>query len=284
MNLIEKNELLKSRWNSSAGPRQTKTVDDKIQKLLLMPQQQIHLCGILGKHEYEIIQTTFGFRKDPIVEGSWQDQILDLYLNFAIDFQFNISRENFKTLNAKLDEILTEAESLIVVIDERITEEEEIIKDNCSKADIAENINIRNLKEAKIEKKWQPIFAKIAGAQAVIIAEYHKDNSQPQADYFSSRCVRTVAIGGRYGKRENFKQIRQSAENFLKIIKEENRISQLEEFREKYAFGLGYYISDHGWGKCGTGWLFRTYDINSTTLKSFENIEDMISEVNSFNV
>lgn len=53
------------------------------------------------------------------------------------------------------------------------------------------------------------------GTLALITAEWKEDNSDLQSDYVDSRTALTVAIGWRFGKREDFKQLRAAAETFL---------------------------------------------------------------------
>ena len=58
------------------------------------------------------------------------------------------------------------------------------------------------------------IARKPAWAEALIVAELEQDTSEIQSDYFGSRTVRTVAIGWRKGKKDDFKQYRAAAGRF----------------------------------------------------------------------
>lgn len=56
---------------------------------------------------------------------------------------------------------------------------------------------------------WVP-----ARIEAAIVAEYVQDESDPMTDYFSSRVERTVIIGWKTTKREDFRKLRQAAARF----------------------------------------------------------------------
>ena len=51
-------------------------------------------------------------------------------------------------------------------------------------------------------------------AQALIVAELAQDDCDSQTDYFATKTLRTVAIGWRTGKREDFRQLRKAAAGF----------------------------------------------------------------------
>jgi predicted RNA methylase len=110
-----------------------------------------------------------------------------------------------------------------------------------------------------------------AAAKGIIYAEYHVDDSDVMTDYFASHSTRTVAIGWRYGTREDFRALRAAAAGFPETahMADEDTLKawQVErngrawgelEHRENYSMGMGNYLSDHGWGKSGSGWIVKS--------------------------
>ncbi len=65
------------------------------------------------------------------------------------------------------------------------------------------------LSKAEIEAKMRT-----AGAERIILAEFHVNESDLQSDYFGGRTGRVVVIGFGKGKRENFRQLRAAAGKF----------------------------------------------------------------------
>jgi hypothetical protein len=110
------------------------------------------------------------------------------------------------------------------------------------------------------------------------------------SDYISSRTVLTVAIGWRFGKREDFAQLRAAAVRFLRsgatfegqcrgrhygagtcnhdqttahpypITPSEAEVEKVTEHRDNYSMGAGNYLSTFGSARGGTGWVFRSDD------------------------
>ena len=86
-------------------------------------------------------------------------------------------------------------------------------------------------------------------AKAVIVAELHKDDSDPITDYFGYRTTRRVILGFSTHTKDLFSEMRKHAVNFEKTahLAEEN---EGYEHREKYTGGAGYYLGKsiyRGW-------------------------------------
>ncbi|MDR1120681.1 MAG: fusion protein [Dysgonamonadaceae bacterium] len=95
-------------------------------------------------------------------------------------------------------------------------------------------------------------------AQAVIIACEREDESDSQADYFSSKTVRTMILGFSTHTKNNFQEMRGYAVNFEETtyLTEKN---EDYEYRENYTGGHGYYLGESKY----RGWIIekeRIYD------------------------
>lgn len=98
---------------------------------------------------------------------------------------------------------------------------------------------------------------KPADAVGVIIADFKKDKSDPQSDYFGSSVTRTVILAFTNKKRDDFNEMRRAAARCP--IQEVNKFSVKptkpedaneywspeDEHREKYSMGAGYYLGDY---------------------------------------
>jgi hypothetical protein len=88
-----------------------------------------------------------------------------------------------------------------------------------------------------------------ADAKAIIIAEFHIDESDSMTDYFGYRTERTVILGFSKHTKDLFSEMRKYAANFegTLFLAEENKEY---EHREKYSGGGGYYLGEsrnRGW-------------------------------------
>ena len=163
--------------------------------------------------------------------------------------------KNYKDIIEDMTEALNELKQNRPVVDERITKEED--EENRQK------IALRDMEYKKIQDQRQQMrdeLLKLApsGAHSVVVAELTKDASDPMTDYFASHTEKTVAIGFRYGQREDFKQLQECAKGFLS----EEDYAKITEHRDNYSMGRGNYLSDHGWGGSGSGWIIRSYPLD----------------------
>ncbi len=97
-----------------------------------------------------------------------------------------------------------------------------------------------------------------ADAQAVIIACEREDNSDPYTDYFSASTVRRVILGFSTHTQNNFKEMRNHAENFGETAYLSEKNTEYEH-RENYTGGHGYYLGESKY----SGWIIekaRIYD------------------------
>lgn len=101
-------------------------------------------------------------------------------------------------------------------------------------------------KEAEIIKeKGKKIFEenKPATAQAVIIANHNRDESDLMSDYFGYSTERTVILAFSDHTRDLFSEMRKACLNTdIKEIRELAESPKEYEHREKYSMGSGYYL------------------------------------------
>ena len=120
---------------------------------------------------------------------------------------------------------------------------------------------------------------KPADAIGVIIAEFKKDESDPQSDYFHASVERTIILAFTNKKRDDFNEMRKAAANCP--IPEINKFSikpekpadaseyweAPDEHREKYSMGNGYYLGDY---KNSNG-----INISKSTYVNLDNCPDL---------
>jgi hypothetical protein len=88
-----------------------------------------------------------------------------------------------------------------------------------------------------------------ADVQAVIIAEFHEDDSEPMTDYYGYHATRRVILGFSSHTKDLFSEMRKHAANFEATahLAVENK---KYEHREKYTGGAGYFLGEskyYGW-------------------------------------
>jgi hypothetical protein len=168
-------------------------------------------------------------------------------------FGWLVSKKNAKEIVAAFEEATKEAAKSRPIKDERRTrEEDQRVKEVVAEVDAKRKVETDGRKAVTDElRSLAPEWATCA-----IVAELKEDTSDPQSDYFSNRTVRTVAIGWRTGKREDFKQLRKAAAAFLPE-------TEWEERRDNYSLGAGNYLSDHGWDGAGSGWVVKSRELSS---------------------
>lgn len=101
------------------------------------------------------------------------------------------------------------------------------------------------------EKMWKEFTPE--WAKGYLVAEYHKDKSDPMTDYFAYVVTETVLLGFSKSDRNNFSEMRKLAATFPETAHLAG--SEGVEHRENYSGGLGYYLSRN----CGrhSGWVIR---------------------------
>jgi hypothetical protein len=91
-----------------------------------------------------------------------------------------------------------------------------------------------------------------AGVKSVIVAELHRDESEPMTDYYGYSTERTVILGFSNHTKDLFSEMRKYAGNFEEtaFLAEDNR---KYEHREKYSMGAGYYLGESKY----SGWIVK---------------------------
>lgn len=247
------------KWTGTAGPRQAKDLSKAVSTLLSEGRTRTERTGVIGGEEHDF--TTMSMM------GPVRDEVTALDEAIRVKYGYAVTRENVRDIIADYAAALPEARKSRPVEDNRRSQEEDAGLKAAQAARDAEYQAQQDVKDAILNQ----VMAKAPrGAKALIVAEYRQDASDIQTDYFASHTARTVAIGFRYSSREDFRALRAAAAQFpetahmadeetLKAWQGERGRGELEH-RENYSMGMGNYLSDHGWGKSGTGWIVRSCD------------------------
>lgn len=238
------------KWrNVDAGPRQVKDLQTAISHLSREGATHDELSGVVGGAEHT---TTYWVP----IGGGMRPEVLALDEAIREKYGYEVTRKNVRAIVADYEAALPEAAKSRKVVDSRRTAEED--------AEI-------RAKVAEHEAGWQAqrddqavllkqVMAKApANAQALIVAQLMEDTSEPQTDYFANKTTRSVAIGFRTGKREDFRQLHAAAAQFPETAE-----TTFEERRDNYSMGKGNYLSDHGWDGAGSGWVVKSYTFPAT--------------------
>lgn len=188
--------MIATKWTSQSGPRQTKAVNEALNKLQWRGKTRIEL-GDYGPRE---LTQVFSNPSEACQQAMAQ---------IGEKYGYEITAENYRAIVADLQEATANLE--LPVDDVRSTEQE-----RQERAAILEN-NRKEQEErtAKIKESSATILAKKPDwAEAVIVAELDEDDSDSMTDYFNHKTVRRVVIGWRKGKRESFPQLRKAAAQF----------------------------------------------------------------------
>ncbi len=275
----------RTRWTvDGAGPIQLKRVTDLLSTLHGVARSTVELHGVTGAEEWSIVRRRFAltgpYTRD---ETTAATEAIDA-LGEAVGerFGWRVTRENAREIVEALAAAVAQGEKLRPVEDHRTTAEQEA-------ADHAEREQVAKVAEAEREReraageaRLAPILAKAKGAAALIVAEYHVDTSDLMSDYHANKTTRTVAIGARYGRREDFRQLHAAAARFAETahlaseatlrawLAERSPGADLGyiakdagEHRENYSMGRGNYLSDHGWDGAGTGWVVKSWPLGN---------------------
>lgn len=254
---------MSGKWrNEDAGPRQVKDFSRALGKLRGEGKAQDELYGVIGGKESR--STTIGMCEAMRLEVAALDEAI------GERYGWTVTRATVRAIIADYEAALPEARTSRPVVDNRRSPEEEAERTAAADARAAE---YRAAQEAQEAILGQAMAKAPAGAQALIIAELHQDESDAMTDYFNSRVLRTVAIGFRTGSREDFRQLRAAAAAFPEtahMASEEtlaawhdangNRRHHQDhlEHRDNWSMGGGNYLSDHDSANYGTGWVVRS--------------------------
>lgn len=251
------------KWqNISAGPRQVKDLNRAIAALRSEGQTHDELTGVIGGTEHRSTYLS--------MFGAIRPEATALDEAIREKRGYQITRDNVRAIIASYEAALPEARKSRPVEDSRRTAEED--------AELTAKAAARDAKDKAERDAQNAILDQVmarapAGAKALIIAEYREDTSDPMSDYFASRTARTVAIGFRFGSREDFRALRAAAAQFPEtahLASDDCLSAWLEargvsagmrdsvEHRDNYSMGAGNYLSDHGGANSGTGWIVKS--------------------------
>jgi hypothetical protein len=232
-----------SRWqNVSAGPRQVKDLQKAIRALRCEGMTRDELTGVIGGEERSWSRMA--------VTGGPRPEVTVLDEAIRARYGCQVTRQNVRAIIADYEAALPVARRSRPVEDNRHTPEED--------AEIQARRAARDAREQARRDAESALLAQVMakaprGAQALIIAEYHEDASDPMTGYFATRTRRTAAIGFRFSSREDFRALRAAAAHFSETAGRE-----FTEHRDNHSMGAGNYLSDHGWAGAGTGWLIKS--------------------------
>ena len=233
------------KWISTAGPIQTKKVEKAIAALRWEGNTFTELHGVHdGSQPTESTLTN--------IFGSPRAEVADALAAILDAHNGTITTSNFRTVIAELEAAAAAATASRPVHDKRrsVAEQEALITATTERESA---INARQALEKKLRD--QVVSLAPVGAHAVIIATLHEDKSDSQTDYFASADVRRVAIGFRFGKREDFNQLRRAAAAFADTA----HLADDTGSRDNYSMGAGNYLGQNP--NFGSGWSVRSYPL-----------------------
>ena len=239
------------RWGASAdlGPIQVKKVNKAFSALHSEGKTYTELTGVVGGETHEWALTD--------VMGPVRPEVAEAHRELGERFGWTVTRANHKDVIEAAARAAEAAKASRPVVDKRITPEQD-----------AENRALMEARDRERQERAEreaalmsEVRAKApAGAEAVVVAELQEDTSDPMTDYFANKTTRRVAIGYRYGQREDFAQLRQVAALFPDTA---HLAAKETERRDNYSMGAGNYLSDHGSANFGSGWVVRSYPLHA---------------------
>lgn len=275
-----------SQWtNLDAGPIQAKRVLKALSGLSWEGKTFVELHGVIGQPETErrtTLTSPFGTVRPDVAAAI--DRI-------GQKFDWQITAKNHKEIIEAVSAELVEAVKTRPTDDQR--EDPEVVDRRNAEAMIR-NEDEKALREARDWLKRDALAQKPAGAEAIILAELQEDKSDSMTDYHANQTVRCVAIGWRFGKREDFRQLKAAAAKFPEtahLASQEalnawaasnGRRANLDlEHRDNYSMGAGNYLSDHDASNWGSGWVVKSTSLswdwgwNLTELAFPEQLEEL---------
>lgn len=184
------------KWSSTAGPRQTKAVNQAINNLTWRGRSYRQITD----HGECILTRPFAPPSEACTRAA--EEIGERY-------GWSITRDNYRAVVAAM-EAATQALEMPTV-DTRSTPEQRearALADQQRAAAEAERKAAIDASRASLEAKRPP------RAQALIVAELDENASDSMSDYFNHHTTRRVAIGWRYSAKEDFSAMRRAAAGF----------------------------------------------------------------------
>jgi hypothetical protein len=256
-------DTMTDKWqNVDAGPRQVKDLNKALSALISEGRAHDEISGVVGGEEHRSSYITFG--------GGCRAEVVALDEAIREKYGYQVTKTNVRAIIADYEAAIPDARKSRPTVDNRRSAAEDAeLKAKVAARD-AEYQAQRDQQNAVLDQ----VMAKApASAKALIFAEYHEDTSDPMTDYFASRTTRTVAIGFRYGAREDFRAMRAAAAQFPEtahMASEETLTAWHQangstrhhqdtlEHRDNWSMGGGNYLSDHNSANYGTGWVIRS--------------------------
>ena len=245
-----------AKWtNTDAGPKQVKDFNRAVSKLRSEGQTHDELSGVIGGKEHRSsLMTMF---------GACRPEVTALDEAIGQKYGYQVTRTNVREIIAAYEAALPEARTSRPIEDNRRSPEQDAELTAVRDAQAAEYQAKRAAESAVLAQ----VMAKApASAKGIIVAELHKDASDPMTDYFASHSVRTVAIGWRFSAREDFRALHAAAAQFP-----ETKDTEFTEHRDNYSMGAGNYLSDHGGAHSGSGWVIKSRTFPCTYLSLTED-------------
>jgi len=231
------------------GPVQAKRVLRAINALAAEGRAHVELTGVIGGETRESVIQQFLAPVRP--------EVAEAQKRTGERFGWEVTPDNYRQVIAAHEQALAECRAARPVVDKRVTPEEH----QARLAAMAERDRLARERREREEALMAEVRAKAPpGAEAVVVAELQEDTSDPMADYFANKTVRRVAIGYRFGKREDFAQLRHVAASFPETA---HLAAKERERRDNYSMGAGNYLSDHGSANFGSGWVVRSYPLGT---------------------
>jgi hypothetical protein len=184
-------------WTSTAGPRQTKAATEALSQLRFRGKFHVEITDH-GRTEL------MPFTAEPC------QACLDALAAIHAKHAGTITVENYRA-------IVAEADAARVAL---VLPEVDARPDDAERASRAAYAAERAAEDEKAEAELAASKARFAGripqwADALIVAHLHENTSDSMTDYHGHTTARTVLIGFRKGKREDFRQLRAAAATFL---------------------------------------------------------------------
>lgn len=184
------------KWTSTAGPRQTKAVNESLGALRWRGKGRIEVTD----HGENFV---VGMCAAP--SASCVSALEEIGERYA----YTITRDNYRAIVADC-EAATKAlpvpkEDLRTTPEQRAALAAAMSEDNDRHAKHAEACRLSIAAIIAKKPTW---------ADALIVAIHDEDDSDPMSDYHNHTSDRHVAIGWRKGKREDFRQLREAASCF----------------------------------------------------------------------
>ena len=241
----------KQPWVASddLGPVQAKRALSALRALRSEGKTFVELTGVLGSASREWVMTD--------VFGQVRPEVDLVERELGARFGWQITRANYKQLVEAAAQATEEVKASRPVVDKRITPEQD------RERQVATIERDRAQREQALRE--DALMAQVrqrapVGAGAVVVAELQEDTSDVMSDYHANKTLRRVAIGYRFGQREDFRQLRAVAATFPETA---HLTDESSERRDNWSMGAGNYLTDHNSANWGSGWIVRSYPLDT---------------------